>query len=78
MLVTLPPPGTANLSSQVLNLRATVVLSKAAGQEARGASVVGTVLANSHGEFVVLGILTGTFENPKFEPDMQQFTLMKL
>lgn len=36
------------------------------------------VLENSHGELVIPGMITGTFENPKFEPDMQQFSLMKL
>jgi len=73
--------GTANLSNHALNFRATAVLSKAASQEAGGSSVVGTlkpVLENSHGELVIPGIITGTFENPKFEPDMQQFSLMKL
>ena len=27
---------------------------------------------------MVPGIITGTFESPKFEPDKQQFSLMKL
>jgi AsmA protein len=73
--------GTANLSSQALNLRATAVLTKAASQEAGGSSVLNAlkpVVENSHGELVIPGIITGTFENPKFEPDMQQFSLMKL
>jgi hypothetical protein len=73
--------GTANLSSQALNLRATAVLSKAASKEAGGSSLVGTlkpVLENSHGELVIPGIITGTFQNPKFEPDMQQFSLMHM
>lgn len=73
--------GTANLSSQALNLRATAVLSKAASKEAGGSSLVGTlkpVLENSRGELVIPGIITGTFENPKFEPDMQQLSLMHM
>jgi len=73
--------GTANLSSQALNLRATAVLSKAASKEAGGSSLAGTlkpVLENSHGELVIPGLITGTFEKPRFEPDMQQFTVMKL
>jgi hypothetical protein len=74
--------GAANLSSHALNLRATAVLSKAASQEVGGGSVVGVlsrpVLANSRGELVISGIIIGTFENPKFEPDMQQFALMRL
>ena len=36
------------------------------------------MLTNSRGELVVPGIISGTFENPKFEPDMEQFSLMKL
>jgi uncharacterized protein involved in outer membrane biogenesis len=70
--------GTANLSSHVLNFRATAVLSKAVSQEAGGLPLVGIVLTNSHGELVVPGVITGTFEHPKFEPDMQQFSVMKL
>jgi hypothetical protein len=73
--------GTANLSSQALNLRATAVLSKAASKEAGGSSLVGAltpVIENSHDELVIPGLITGTFGNPKFEPDMQQFSLMKL
>ena len=57
------------------------MLSKAASEEAGGGSVVGTlkpVLENSHGELVIPGLITGTFENPKFEPDTEQFSLMKL
>jgi uncharacterized protein involved in outer membrane biogenesis len=73
--------GTANLSSHALNFRATAVLSKAASKEAGGSSLVGTlkpVIENSHGELVIPGLITGTFEKPRFEPDMQQFTMMKL
>jgi hypothetical protein len=73
--------GTANLSNHALNLRATAVLSTAAVQEVGGASIVGTVktaLANNRGELVIPGIITGTFDHPKFEPDMQQLTLMQL
>ena len=36
------------------------------------------VIENSQGELVIPGLITGTFENPKFEPDMQQFSLMRL
>jgi hypothetical protein len=73
--------GTANLSNHALNLRATAVLTKAASQEAGGSSVLNAlkpVMENSHGELVIPGIITGTFENPKFEPDMDQFSLMQL
>jgi len=73
--------GTANLVSHALHLRATAVLSKEASREAGSGSIAGVllpVLANSRGELVIPGIITGTFENPKFEPDMDQLSLMRL
>jgi uncharacterized protein involved in outer membrane biogenesis len=73
--------GTANLSTHALNLRATAVLSKAASKAVGGGSVAGalsSVLANSRGEFVIPGVITGTFENPKFQLDMEQLSLMRL
>jgi AsmA protein len=73
--------GTANLVDQTLNLRVTAVLSQAASQKAGGNSVGGfmqTALANNQGELVVPAIVTGTFSNPKFAPDVQQIAQMKL
>jgi uncharacterized protein involved in outer membrane biogenesis len=73
--------GTANLNSHTLNLRATAVLSKAASKEAGGSSLAGAlkpVLENRNGELVIPGMITGTFEQPKFEPDMQQLDAMRL
>jgi len=72
--------GTANLGSHALHLRATAVLSKEATQEAGSGSVAGAMmpmLANSRGELVIPGLITGTFENPKFEPDMEQLGVMR-
>jgi hypothetical protein len=74
--------GTVNLSSNALNFRATAVLSVSAGREAGiGSVVAGTVrtaLNNPRGEFVIPGIITGTLEHPKFEPDMEQLALMQM
>jgi AsmA protein len=73
--------GTANLVDQTLNLRVTAVLSQSASQKAGGTSVGGfmqTALANSQGELVVPALVTGTFSNPKFAPDVQQIAQMKL
>jgi AsmA protein len=73
--------GTANLVDQTLNLRVTAVLSQSASQKAGGTSVGGfmqTALANSQGELVVPALVTGTFANPKFSPDVQQIAQMKL
>ena len=73
--------GTANLVDETLNLRLTAVLSQAVSQKAGGNSVGGfmqTALANNQGELVVPAIVTGTFSNPKFAPDVQQIAQMKL
>ena len=73
--------GTANLVDETLNLRVTAVLSQAATQKVGGNSVGGfmqTALANNQGELVVPALVTGTFSNPKFSPDMQQIAQMKL
>jgi hypothetical protein len=37
-----------------------------------------TALANSQGELVIPAIITGTFSNPHFQPDVQQLAQMKL
>ena len=37
-----------------------------------------TALANNQGELVVPALVTGTFSNPKFSPDVQQIAQMKL
>jgi AsmA protein len=73
--------GTANLVDQTLNLRVTAVLSQSVSQKAGGNSVSGfmqTALANQKGELVVPALVTGTFSNPKFAPDVQQIAQMKL
>jgi AsmA protein len=73
--------GTANLVDQSLNMRVTAVLSQAASQKVGGNSVGGymqTALANNQGELVVPALVTGTFSNPRFAPDVQQIAQMKL
>jgi AsmA protein len=73
--------GTANLVNQALNLRVTAVLSQSISQKAGGNSVAGfmqTALANSQGELVVPALVTGTLSDPKFAPDVQQITQMKI
>ena len=37
-----------------------------------------TALANNQGELVVPAMVTGTFSNPKFAPDVQQIAQMKI
>jgi hypothetical protein len=73
--------GTANLVDNTLNLRVTVVLSSSASQKVGGNSIGGfmqTALANKQGELVVPALVTGTFSNPKFAPDIQQLAQMKV
>jgi len=73
--------GTANLVNETLNMRATAVMTKEFSQKAGGTAVAGymqTALANNQGELVIPVLVTGTFQNPRFAPDMQQMAQMKL
>lgn len=73
--------GTANLATEALNFRAVAVLSKTASHEVGGNLVSGymrTVMSNKQGELVIPGTVTGTFQNPKFNPDMEQLTRMRM
>ena len=73
--------GTASLIDNTLNMRVTVVLSQASSQKAGGNSIGGfmqTALANNKGELVVPALVTGTFSNPRFAPDVQQIAQMKV
>ena len=74
--------GTANLVDQTLNLRTTAVLSKQFSQKLGGTAGVGgylqTALANNNSEIVIPVLVTGTFQSPKFQPDVQQIAQMKL
>jgi uncharacterized protein involved in outer membrane biogenesis len=73
--------GSTNLADQTLNLRALAALTQASSQQVGGNQVGGflhTALANSQGQLVVPVLITGTFSNPKFAPDVQQAAQMKL
>jgi AsmA protein len=73
--------GTANLVDQTLNLRLTAVLTREFSQKVGGAAVGGfmtTALANDQGELVIPAIVTGTFQNPKYSPDVEKMAQMKL
>ena len=73
--------GTTNLVSEALDLRVTAVLSKDFSQRAGGTAIGGymsTALANNQGELVIPAIVTGTFESPRFTPDLQKVAQMKL
>jgi AsmA protein len=73
--------GTANLVNQELNLRVSAVMSKELSQKAGGTNIGGyakTALSNSDGDLVIPATVTGTFQHPKFAPDLQQVAQMKL
>ncbi len=73
--------GTANMADETLNMRVTAVLSKEFSQKVGGNSIGGfmqTALANNNGELVIPALVTGTFSNPRFAPDVQQIAQMKL
>ena len=62
-------------------MRVTAVLSQATSQTVGGQNIGGfmkTALANNQGQLVIPALVTGTFSNPRFAPDIQQLTQMKL
>ncbi len=68
--------GTADLATEVLNLKVSAVLSKAFSDRVGGTRVGGymtTALSNSAGELVIPAVMTGSFRQPKFAPDVQAF-----
>ena len=73
--------GTIDLIRQVLNLRVTAVLPPSVAKTGGGAGSIGglmqTVMSNPQGQLVVPLIVSGTFQNPKFEPDLQQMAQLK-
>jgi AsmA protein len=73
--------GTADLASQTLNMQVNAVLTKAFSQQVGSAgvgSIVNAALANSQGELVIPATVTGTFQKPRFAPDVQKMAQMKL
>jgi AsmA protein len=73
--------GTANLASQTLNMQVNAVLTKAFSQQVGSAGIgsfMNSALANSQGELVIPATVTGTFQNPRFAPDVQKMAQMKL
>lgn len=73
--------GTANLVNNALDMHLTAVLSSKFSQSVGGNGIGGfmkTALANNQGELAIPVLVTGTMQNPKFMPDVQQMTQMKL
>jgi uncharacterized protein involved in outer membrane biogenesis/heat shock protein HslJ len=72
--------GTANLADETLNLKVSSVLSKAFSDKLGGTRVGGymsTALSNNDGELVIPAVVTGTFKQPKFAPDVQAIVQMQ-
>lgn len=78
---TLAANGLVNLADQSLNMHVTAVLNKALSDKVGGTQVGGfmnTALANNQGELVIPVIVTGTFHQMQFAPDVEQIARMKL
>lgn len=78
---TLAGDGSVNLAEQTLNMHVTAVLPKTVSEQVGGTRVGGfmeTALANSKGELVVPILVTGSFSNPRFAPDLEKIARMKL
>lgn len=73
--------GNASLVDQVLNMKATAVLSKSSSQQVGGSAIGGlmsTALTNQNGEIVVPILVGGTIASPKIAPDTQAIAQMRL
>lgn len=73
--------GTVNLVTQALNLHTNAVLEQGYSKSVGGSGIGGylnTALANKQGELVLPVIVTGTFDHPVFQPDVQSLAQMKL
>jgi hypothetical protein len=71
---TLAATGNADLATEALNLKLSAVFSKEFTEKlgnARGAGFMNAAFANSAGELVLPAIVTGTFLQPKFAPDLK-------
>ncbi len=78
---TLSGTGTMGLVDQSLKLRVMTVLGKELAQKNAGGQIGGlltSVLANQKGELVVPAIVTGTFAQPRFAPDLEQIAQLKV
>jgi hypothetical protein len=77
---TIAVTGTASLTDQQLDMKATAVLSRTSSQRVGGNSIGGlmnTAIANQNGEIVVPVLVTGTIPNPKLSPDVSTMARMR-
>jgi len=72
--------GTADLTAETLNMKLSTVFSKEFSDKVGSSRVGGymkTALSNEAGELVVPAIVTGSFKQPKFSPDLQAFAQLQ-
>jgi AsmA protein len=77
---TVAATGSIGLADQVLNMKATAVLSKSSSQQVGGGSIGGlmtTALANKNGEIVMPLLVGGTVSSPKVSPDTAAIAEMR-
>jgi hypothetical protein len=74
---TLSAAGNSDLSSQVMNLKAMAVFSKAFSDQVGGGTRIGgyltTALSNEKGEIVIPVLISGNMTKPTFMPDAKTF-----
>ncbi|HYG99719.1 MAG TPA: AsmA family protein [Terriglobales bacterium] len=76
---TLAAVGSVDLAKQALDMQMTAVLSRNVTQQAGSiGGLMTTALQNNRGETVIPVLVSGTFDNPKFAPDLQAVAQMKL
>jgi uncharacterized protein involved in outer membrane biogenesis len=66
--------GSADLVAEAMNLKLSAVFSKAFSDKvasSRGGGVMNAAFSNSAGELVLPAVVTGTFQQPKFAPDLK-------
>ncbi len=73
--------GIVDLAQQKFNLHLTAVLSQQFSHSVGGTNIGGflnTALANNKGELIIPVLVTGTFHEPQFAPDLEKVAQMKL
>jgi hypothetical protein len=77
---TLNATGSADLTTEALNLKLSAILSKAFSDQVtntRAGGFLNTAFSNSAGELVLPAIVTGLFTKPKFAPDLKAVAQMQ-
>ncbi len=80
-LGTLTGEGTLGLVDQAIRLRLTTVLGKdVAARSGQGqlGGLMGSVFSNPRGELVIPSIVTGTFAQPRFAPDVERAARLRV